>query len=365
MNAWRHAVLATACIVPAFAIRACERDSVESAPALAWDGAGYLAAWETLDGDDVLIHTHRFAEARAKPSSSAGRVIVRDHEIRSVAHLVTGGGHALLVYIEGPDPDPDPDEDRSDPPRWLVGAPLDNDGNLAGSPRMLGEHLADASCGAPVWTGEAFVVGYRQHRGRFGVAVQALAFVNSSGVTRADTTVSYDEARWCVLAVSGDALALAFEAWDAPHRDQIAIDLVSATTGKPLGARIWLPERVGSGRYGLIGDDDGWAALYAGLDGIVRVVRFDRNGVRESIVLPRDVDAATMSLGANDRGLFVSWIGGGAAHVRALARGGAHARARAASVSSTRTVGHDDECAVAWLGRGARRVHLMGVERCP
>jgi len=365
VSGWQYAVLAAGCTLPLVAIRACDRDDIASAPALAWDGSGYLVAWDTFDGRDEVIHTHRFAMPPARPTSSAGHVVVRDPEIRSRPLVVAGRDGALLVYTEGPDPDDDPDNDRSAPPRWLAGASLDRDGNLAASPRRIGDHLADGTCGAPVWNGEAFVIGYRQNRGSFGVASVDLAFVDQRGVTRADTNVSSQQVTWCALAARDDVLAVAFSAWDEPHHNHIGIDFVSAKTGVRIGTTLWLPNPFASGYRGLVAAKDGWAVLYARSDGIGRVVPFDRVGVHDSIELPRDVDISTMSLGANDRGLFVAWVDGGSVHARSLERDGVDARGRAPSAGKTQTIGHGATCAVAWLGRGSRRTFLLKLDGCP
>ena len=110
-----------------------------------------------------------------------------------------------------------------------------------------------------------------------------------------------------------------------------------------------------------------WAVLYQDVvDRRLRVatVSADR-GVRESVELPAEVDPASADLGANRRGLFVTWLARGKTHIAGVGGGAHRAERRRSSAVGTRALGHDDHCAVTWSESAGRRAHLVTTGPCP
>jgi len=347
-------VLACVSLAGVARIHACAPDDPRTAPRLVWVGDGYVAIWEGRDGDLSVVRAAKLSATGAKRTRAVGRTVWRSDELQSRAMLAGGDKTALVVALEGPDPDPDPDEDRSDPLRFLAALPLGADGRELGAPRTFG--LADRICASPTWDGARFAVGFAYRMRYFGDDWSLhLAGITADGRSARDHLIASGDFRGCAVARHGDVLAVVVAVEDrTTRRYSIVAYLVGTRDYELLGRPLVLVDGEERSPWPeVVAERDGWAVSFADDAGVVRLVRFDRDGVRGAAKLDR-VDAKTMSLGSNATGAFVAWHASGQIRVRSVDGGGGTRSVGRAPRTETAAAGHDGECAIAWDdGKGA------------
>jgi hypothetical protein len=119
-----------------------------------------------------------------------------------------------------------------------------------------------------------------------------------------------------------------------------------------------------------VATESGFALLLRQPDGGLRVAELDRRGrVIRAFDLPATVDRDRADLGANRRGLFVTWTDSRRAWLAGLASDGSLTERWYASggreLSPSRALGRDGECATAWTSLGGLMVHAAVAPGCP
>lgn len=338
-------------------LHACEPPSTSPA-GIARDGQAVIATWESRVGDDTTVYVRRFADLEsALTTVRTGAPVYRRRYIsESEPEIVVGPTGALVVLR------PHPGEH--------VAIPLDREGAVAGAPQHLTgcrERTSSRACfwlcRRPVANGDGFIVGDLSLYAS-GTSSLGLSFLDKHGRTIKYEVLPGGDVASCAMTASGAQLVVASaeRRWD----DAVGIHLQyrSLRDDSPL-TETWLPG--GTRVRALVAHGDGEALLYVDPDDHVRVALVSaRDGVREVLPLPDAIDWKSADLGVSSRGLFVTWLGDGKAHVIGLGAGAGHrARRAASSPVGTRAVGVDDRCVVAWTAGGGSKLQLFSSERCP
>lgn len=108
-----------------------------------------------------------------------------------------------------------------------------------------------------------------------------------------------------------------------------------------------------------------YALLHRAADHTLRVTRFAARGVQHDVTLPIDVDALTADIGANDRGVYVTWIRGHALNHRGIDVGATEYLRLVPGGARTRTDGLWDHCATAVHSARDNAVTFTQVDDCP
>jgi hypothetical protein len=341
----------------------CEPEYPHTAPRLVRVGDGYVAVWEKLEKNGTTLQAAQFsATASARGSQRGkGRTIWDSDELQSRPMLAGGDQSALVLALEGPNPDPDPDKDREDPPRFLTTLALGPDGRELGPRRTYG--MTDRICSSPTWDGEQFLVGvaYRL-RGFGGGTVLHLESFSADGVAQSEQRIAAGAFWGCAVARHGDVTVVVVTV-ENPERRGYAIAAYFVGERGVEGPLVIVPKEERMPWPDVVSDPaGGWAIAYANKDEAVRVVRFERDGVRDSNTFD-DVDSDTMSLGSNARGVFVSWHERGKIRLRGIDASKTRSL-ESASRAETAAVGFGDECAIAWSDGKDKYAHLSRVT-CP
>lgn len=328
------ALIAVAAVIGGWcAVQSCGGNDFPAT--VSWTGSGYGVAWAKPELGAVAIYAHRFDQREfEKPLTirqNRGRTLVhRVRRLLSPPEIVgTEAGSIVLVHSD--------DEGPSDP--RLLAIPLGRDGRVSGPVQLagLGVH---AVCKSPTWNGRAFSYAYtsRYVDGSRTFWKLTLGELNLRGERLGSETFQINDGEQCSLA----------------RDEQGRIQFVSSAYGTEYG-----PIR-------LLRYSDRWARLRVNDldDRTLSVDVLDSRGrVERSVAVPDYVSAATADLGVNDNGLYVTWIGKGKLHLLPLGTGRARISHPAGSdARGSRTVGHDDRCAVVWTVDGGTSVRL-GVAR--
>lgn len=255
-------------------------------------------------------------------------------------------------------------------PRWNQFAiPLTADGAVAGPAQPLTSCSSDSServcvqmCRRPVAFGGGFALGHLDAwpRSGPGAKVVGISFLTRDGKTVRDVTLQAGGVpSGCAVASTGSRLVVAVAEQTRDHAYGIRIHFLGA---KNHGA-LWIPDAVRA--IALVPTGEDAALLYETREGTLRVARVDESGVGAPVILPGDVDAATVDLGIGEHGPFFSWIAGKRVFMRDVATAGvARAAIRDAKPMGTRAIGTDRHCVAAWSAAAGMKVGVLSAA-CP
>ena len=336
--------LVTALALLVLSLTCLPHHELPARPALGWDGGAHDLVWR--DGDAIRL---RRGNARS--------TLYTAPDLRSDVELVSGPSGALALFTHG--------DDRSDETPWpvrrMVVIHLDRDG-VAGPPREApGPYSVDGLCRSSVATARYVVVGYtevaRHHR---HIDTHGLIWLSPNGEFY-DAVVVGGHVGRCALAAHDNEIAFV-----ASTYGRIVIEFLDLETGSDVAPRIAI-EGVAKGEpywnESVVAFGDGYAVLYRDAGDRLRVARFDRTGILETLDAPAGADAATADLGATSHGLFVTWARGGRIHVEAVGRDGFPFSYRMRGDSPTAALGRDGTCALATSS--GRDAYLATFEGCP
>lgn len=335
-------------------VESCDRPRTSPA-AIAWDGDGFVAAWQRSDPDGHTVYLRHLAElASGVTTVRDGTPVFRSVTSWAPPEVVSGPAGGLVIVSP-----------------WggeQVAIPFDRHGAVTDEPHPLTGCVPTASgsycqrlCRRPVATAEGFVVGHVNGVPTHHGGVTALSFLDRSGRTVRTAPVPevsglVDE---CAMALRGDELVVASRVTRMDHARGIDVRWLSLRDGSSRG--VWRP---GPDRaLALVAYRDGVALLDADGDGL-HVAYVTHEGVRDTVALPAVVDRASADLGVSARGLFVTWLAGGEVHVLGIDTGRDRSRRTARHAAGTRALGAGDRCISAWA-TGAGALQVLDVARCP
>ncbi len=320
-----------------------------SVGSISWDGNAFVAAWEHEDRDAVTVYLRRFDTLKTGVTTIRGGAVAHYRKYGLPWHspeLISDDAGALVVVNPGPG-------------QQLV-VPIDRQGRT-GAPQMLtGCKSADSQrvcyvlCRRGVAHRDGFVVGHVSGYNVSGLNSVQLSFVDRAGTTQKVVWSSSEDPHSCALTKLGTAVIVASTA-----RDSVLVQFYDISTTARSGE---LRLEDGTAAIGSVTIGDEVALLYGTRTG-VRIARIGREGLRGSVELASDVDPTTADIGADSRGVFVTWLRGGKLHVRRVgaSRDAAVQRAGRDAIG-TRALGVGDRCIATWMS--GSKLKLLATADC-
>jgi hypothetical protein len=342
----------------------CEAPYPDPAPGLAAGADRFTVAWVHPRRKGGSLQLQQFDARSQKPLSAPTTIVRRDDLVaRGVELLAFRDGYLAISRVVDP-------EKKPHGATHLLTVPLDARGRPTDEPHTLG---VDYACpGASVVESFA-VIAYveiaRSHRypydtlgllavGRQGQYLGHMSVANSPRACASAARGRTVALVWTRLIENSGAIRATLHVSFQELRDQ------PQTLTAELTATIPISE-VGAGPVRIVPLGSDWAVLHSDPHDHVHVAVIDSHAkLLRRHTLPRSVDPETADLSINDRGLFVTWISRGRAHIIGLDGKTRLTRPAGSKTSTTRALGAGAGCVTAWTQR-SRRARLAAVDRCP
>jgi hypothetical protein len=333
----------------------------DPAPAIATGENHYTVAWVQPGRHGGSFEVQQFDRQSLKPVSAPRSILRRDDLVAGAVELVAVGDSYLAIGRV---------EDPEKKPNWathILTIPLDARGQAAGEQHTF---LMDSACPGAGVVGPYVLIAY-EHIGRshrHPDDMLGVLAVDRDGNYRGSWTVASNPIT-CASAVRGGEIAIVWTRWLDGEPGKHSIGLRVAFQEPRRGGRderfVVPVGNVDSGpvRIAVLGDD--WAILYADPDKRLHVAVVDPHGKLQKVHdLPGTIDSETVDLARNERGLFVTWIGGNRLRFAGIDGTTHAAKAAGHGASEVRALGADTQCVAAWTSR-AKEARVAKAGSCP
>ena len=346
----------------ALRVQSCEPPPRTMPATIATDGKGLLVVWEKPNEMGFKIYMRHLPELQDGTTTLEGGTAIYTQKYGTTGYhgpeVVTGPAGSIVIIT----------------PRVgeQIAIPVDLDGRVAGPAQPLTGCKSDSSdracfwaCRRPIAHAGGFIVGHVSAYPRSSINSLDLSFLDRSGRTEKFLVLHSQEPVVCAMAASGDELVVVSTDRETLFESKIHVQFLALSDGELL-RDFWLE---GAGSLSVVSTSaNEYALLHLIPDGRKVLTKFNRKGVESSFLVPEAIDLATADLGMSFRGVFVSWLANGRAHVLDLDlhsyREVSSTRVPRYSVG-TRAVGIRDRCVTAWSSGAGNKVHVLAVPGCP
>ncbi|HUS32853.1 MAG TPA: hypothetical protein VMZ53_30335 [Kofleriaceae bacterium] len=339
--------------------QACEPTRTMPAT-IATDGNALLVAWEKPTDDGFTIYMRHVPDVQDGTTTLQGGTAIYTKKYGTTGYhgpeVATGPAGSIVIIT----------------PRVgeQIAIPVDLDGRVAGPAQPLTGCRSDSSdrtcfwsCRRPIAHAGGFIVGHVSAYPRSSIHSLDLSFLDRAGRTEKFLVLRSQDPVACAMAASGDELVVVSTERETLVDVKIHVLFLALSDGELLN-ELWID---GGYAFGIVSTSaNEYALLHQIPDGRSVLTKFNRKGIESTHLVPEAIDLRTADLGMSFRGLFVSWLANGRAHVLDLTTDREVSRKGVARYSvGTRAVGVRDRCVTAWTSGAGNKVQLLAVPECP
>ena len=329
---------------------------------IATDGKGVLVAWEKPNDDGFTIYMRHLPEVQDGTTTLEGGTAIYTKKYGTTGYhapeVATGPAGSIVIITP-----------------WVgdqIAIPVDLDGRVAGPAQPLTGCRSDSSdrtcfwtCRRPIAHAGGFIVGHVSAYPRSSIHSLDLSFLDRQGRTEKFLVIHSQDPVACAMAASGDELVVVSVERESLVDVKIHVQFLALADGE-LRSDFWIDGGYAMSVVSTSANE--YAMLHQIPDGRKVLTKFNRKGVESTFLVPEAIDLRTADVGMSFRGLFVSWLAKGRAHVLDLDlhsyREVSSKRVPRHSVG-TRAVWIRDRCVTAWTSGAGDKVHVLAVPDCP